>query len=305
MRKVSDLLSKPLISTGNATFEGVISGFLCDKRLKAVEYLNILVENEALDERKYVALRYVKNIADDSVTITNNLCIKSAEEVDFEKYIDNPVNCRIFDSDGTLIGKVTDVCFGDTTKQITEIKVGADTITPEQIASVSNDIIILYKDGQKPLRKSAPRKVKKPAENTVVAALEEPPVIDGAASEKESAEAAALSEISDAPAENKTDVSEIREIALTELISPEELLLPQAETQSSEGDQAPAQCRQNIMPQRVICNYRFLLGRLVTANIYNMRREPIVKAGSLITAEVVLTAHRNNKLVDLTLHSKA
>jgi hypothetical protein len=61
MRKISDFLSKPLISITNATYEGTIIGFLCEKKLKAVEYLVVLVENDVLDEKKYVALKSVKN----------------------------------------------------------------------------------------------------------------------------------------------------------------------------------------------------------------------------------------------------
>ncbi|MEG2454445.1 MAG: hypothetical protein RSB20_06225, partial [Clostridia bacterium] len=82
MRKISEFLSKPLISLSNASYEGTIIGVLCENKLKAIEFLVVLIESDTLDEKKYVALKNIKNTTIDSVTIVNNLCIKKADELD-------------------------------------------------------------------------------------------------------------------------------------------------------------------------------------------------------------------------------
>lgn len=149
MRKLSDFLSKPLISLANASFEGTIIGVLCDRKLKSIEYLVILLENEVLDERKYVSVRYVKNTTENSATVSNNLCIKSAEEVDTERFTENPINSSVYDSDGLLIGRLCDLLFSDTTKQILQLDVEGKLVEATSVASTSHDIIIINNNPKK------------------------------------------------------------------------------------------------------------------------------------------------------------
>lgn len=57
-------------------------------------------------------------------------------------------------------------------------------------------------------------------------------------------------------------------------------------------------------PFRIISNYGFLLGRLVTKTIFSFNRELIVKEGDVITTPIVERARHAGKLVELTLNSK-
>ncbi|MEG1613734.1 MAG: PRC-barrel domain-containing protein, partial [Clostridia bacterium] len=170
MRKISEFLSKPLISLSNASYEGTIIGVLCENKLKAIEFLVVLIESDTLDEKKYVALKNIKNTTIDSVTIVNNLCIKKADELDLMRYTENPINSSVYDTDGELIGKLTDLFFADTTKNIVEIEVnGQATIPSTKIASTSHDIIIVYSaNHSSTVRRATPRKIKKPASDTIV-----------------------------------------------------------------------------------------------------------------------------------------
>ena len=77
MRKISSLFGKPTISSANGEFLGTVTGVLCGKSLKTVEYLNILKDSDTLSDYLFVAPRSVKSISDAPVVLTY-LCIKNA-----------------------------------------------------------------------------------------------------------------------------------------------------------------------------------------------------------------------------------
>ncbi len=58
------------------------------------------------------------------------------------------------------------------------------------------------------------------------------------------------------------------------------------------------------IPERIIASYTFLLGRRVVKNIYNASRDIIIKADSVINAQIVETARKYGRLVDLTKLSR-
>lgn len=287
MRKISDFLSKPLISLNNASFEGTIIGFLCGKKLKTIEYLCILIENNTSDEIKYVSIKRIKNANENAVTVLSNLCIKNADDIDIMRFVENPLNSNVYTSDGKLEGRLTDVYFNDTEKTVTEILIDEKPIQINRLASISRDIIILYGEGQPIVRKSAPRKIKKPVADTPVEMLDN---LDDTKT--------VFDEIGfsvDKPTDNTTAdyAKQSDTLEITELSLPSAL----------EG--AKAEPVVDKMPAKLISDYRFLLGRVVTNNIYNMQKVLIIRANTIVTAEIVEIARKNNKLIELTLSSKS
>ena len=77
MRKVSSYIRLPVISAEQNSILGTITGVLCDKRLKNVHYFIFEDVSSPLSERRYVAQRSLKIIADESVILSNVLCIKN------------------------------------------------------------------------------------------------------------------------------------------------------------------------------------------------------------------------------------
>ncbi len=411
MRKISDFLSKPLISLANASFEGTIIGVLCDKRLRNIEFLVILVENEVLDEQKYVAIRYVKNTTENSATVSNNLCIKSAEEVDTERFTENPINSSVYDSDGKLIGHLCDLLFSDTTKQICQIDVEGKLLEANTVASTSHDIVIINSNPEKRPYKVPPRKVKKPKEDIKVTLLDEKPNFCNAHQNNVPLESETLAppptdievaiqdtRSSEPIIENSIDVSteelndNVNEVLNEELTldasdinqpvvedlhfcnadtafedycessfdapetpksavedSPEALTKPNSNLsktlprQSLIAEELACELvnKENIatpealnsenevtvsvisevkfqelisdlkdkgfdekMPIRLVSDYRFLLGRTVTNNIYNLRKELVVEKNTTVTVPVVEHALRTGKLIELILNSR-
>ncbi len=268
MRKISSLCGKHAISASNGEYLGAITGVLCDKSLKTVEYLNILKSSDTLDDYCFAAPRSIKSIFDESVVLTNNLCIKNSAEIKCDA-VEFPSGGKIYSADGVAVGVVADLYFADTTKNVLcVVTEDGEEIPPERVASVSYGVITLLPDGKTRKRTAAPKKI--PAAETDVSV-------------------SVLSPETEAQEEPVADP--------TPAFLPEITALPLSEVTA-----APA--KRTFMPARVIGNYRFLLGRIVVNNIYDKRRMLIIKKGSLITAEVVLTAHAHNKLVELTLNSR-
>lgn len=58
------------------------------------------------------------------------------------------------------------------------------------------------------------------------------------------------------------------------------------------------------LPIRLVSDYRFLLGRTVTNNIYNLRKELIIEKNTQVTVPVVEHALRTGKLIELILNSR-
>ena len=61
---------------------------------------------------------------------------------------------------------------------------------------------------------------------------------------------------------------------------------------------------ENFTPYRVIADYNFLLGRTLTDDLLSYSGKRLATRGERVTAELVETARRQGKLMDLTLSSR-
>lgn len=435
MRKVSEILKKTAISADKGEILGEITGVLCGKDLKTVDYFMLDCLSGAISLCKFLPPRFIRSINDDSVLVSNKLCIKNADEIDVTKYSDISLVLPVYDADGKKLGTLNDIFFGDSKKAVESILVGK-ALYPPFVSSAEQDGVVLNLSGSA-RRRSAPRKIEKtvdvpvlalnddsekkelggdiPADNGGTAFFEERSVFEESVVIKESAPAeepvvtekpiADNEPIADEiTAEDKTPavseepvavvesvvseesvtvvesvvsekpVTVVESVAVDESIVNEDPSIKEppavtadtvineisavsddtvindqtaaydepaaieepdiieetaaceespvnaetvdrgenalAETVPSPSPVSIAEARQKMqinkyMPHRVIGNYRFLLGRVVTKNIYDYSHHLIIKRGALVTADTVKSAHQNNKLIELTLCSKA
>lgn len=61
---------------------------------------------------------------------------------------------------------------------------------------------------------------------------------------------------------------------------------------------------QNPLPQRVVSNQNFLIGRKVSKTVYGVNNEIIIKKDNVITDKTIQNAKLHNKLVELAVFSK-
>ena len=104
MRKITSYLSLPVISGSQHKILGTITGVLCEKRLKSVGFFAFSDLYSKDSENMYVAARSLKKINDDSVVLSNLLCIKSQSDVSGKDLIDFPLGAPVYTADGKALG---------------------------------------------------------------------------------------------------------------------------------------------------------------------------------------------------------
>ena len=123
----------------------------------------------------YVAARSLKKINDDSVVLSNLLCIKSQSDVSGKDLIEFPLGAPVYTADGKSLGVLSDLYFGDTYKIATAIIVNETPVLVERIASVDAQGVILLPDGKKRVRKQKSKPViEKPEKDFKVSILSPP-----------------------------------------------------------------------------------------------------------------------------------
>lgn len=175
MRKITSYLSLPVISGSQHKILGTITGVLCEKRLKSVGFFAFSDLYSKDSENMYVAARSLKKINDDSVVLSNLLCIKSQSDVSGKDLIEFPLGAPVYTADGKALGVLSDLYFGDTDKIATAIIVNETPVLVERIASVDAQGIILLPDGKKRVRKQKSKPViEKPEKDFKVSILSPP-----------------------------------------------------------------------------------------------------------------------------------
>ena len=159
MRKITSYLSLPVISGSQHKILGTITGVLCEKRLKSVGFFAFSDLYSKDSENMYVAARSLKKINDDSVVLSNLLCIKSQSDVSGKDLIEFPLGAPVYSADGKALGVLSDLYFGDTDKIATAIIVNETPVLVERIASVDAQGVILLPDGKKRVRKQKSKPV--------------------------------------------------------------------------------------------------------------------------------------------------
>ena len=159
MRKITSYLSLPVISGSQHKILGTITGVLCEKRLKSVGFFAFSDLYSKDSENMYVAARSLKKINDDSVVLSNLLCIKSQYDVSGKDLIEFPLGAPVYTADGKALGVLSDLYFGDTDKIATAIIVNETPVLVERIASVDAQGVLLLPDGKKRVRKQKSKPV--------------------------------------------------------------------------------------------------------------------------------------------------
>ncbi|MDD4210944.1 MAG: PRC-barrel domain-containing protein [Clostridia bacterium] len=149
MRRLSELLSKPVISLYEGKTEGTIKNAVFNKNLKKLKWL-VLFDDQDMLEQKFLPAKEVFSIGENAVIIKNSQAIiPNLPDID-EQRQNNPINTPIYTVSGNLIDRVGDVILDEKNAlQIIELKSGKE-LTPEQIVVSGQDTLILQ-DENKPI----------------------------------------------------------------------------------------------------------------------------------------------------------
>ena len=202
----------------------------------------------------------------DALVVADPFPFLSAGDADLTPLKGGLLSKKVYTAGGKFRGSVTDIEF--TAKgRVRSVTVGEETFSPASFGAVGD--VMLLKDGSDARKKRKKTPFPKAGTDYPVAAL-----------------------------------------------SPSPATPPTAEVRPAEEDPAPsvplpdaasgvtAAADENFTPYRVIADYNFLLGRTLTDDLLSYSGKRLATRGERVTAELVETARRQGKLMDLTLSSR-
>lgn len=156
MAKVSELISKYVISLFNGSLEGVVENVLFDNTSNKAKYL--VVFNETNDLTYLLPTNKIYQIGKDAVSIKNNGCLSLVESKELElSELNNPINSTAFLIEGNLLGVVKDVIM-DKQYNIKSLQINDQEIELKNIASFSYKTTLINYDSKVNIKKFYERK---------------------------------------------------------------------------------------------------------------------------------------------------
>ena len=138
MKKISELLGKPVISIYNGNIEGFINNVFCNDKLTKIEYLQFF-DDENQGE-KLSSIKNIYHIGEDAITIKNN------DDVFVENTIMNvginPINFDLYTINGKKVSKISDVEFNDKFAIKNIICQDGQTLSSKQILKLGKNVAI-------------------------------------------------------------------------------------------------------------------------------------------------------------------
>lgn len=319
MIRVTDILSKPVISLIDSKTEGIIKNAIFDKNFKKLKYLILFDNNEHLEEKAL-------NITNIYSYGENAIIVKEESDLDLElstKKIDDkpfPINNNVYTYLGKFIGIVNDIIL-DEKFNIISLIVSDKEIMLENIISSGLDAVIIQDEENKINIKSIKRKKtnNKKITDFKVENLDKVIVQNKQNFIKNSENSEEIPIFNN----NFTNLNEeINEFTI-KTNSIDNNSITSNENKNNEENIALSINNQAIneintnqktikykltdnpsLPQVITTNYEFLIGRKIDKNIYSPSRELIARKNSKITNDTINKAKLYYKIIELTKYSR-
>lgn len=144
MYNVSDIIGKPLIDLASARLYGTVADIYFDDKCLKGTFLKLFTED---DEIKFFPMSKISFGADALITM-------GGEPLDTVTALKCPINCPVFNQDGKLLGKVTDLTL-DGVKTVS-VLLGETTMEIGKLLSAGN--VLIFNDSGKPVRARATKR---------------------------------------------------------------------------------------------------------------------------------------------------
>ena len=274
MSRLSAVIGKPVLNIATTCIIGKVTDVYFDENLKKAVYFCI----EIFPENKPMLLEYTEAQSIlDAVVVADDVKLTSIQDADITALRTNVMGMPVYAPNGADKGKIKDIIITLAGK-ITKLQTTTSEFTPSAIISVGN--VILQKGAVK--SKTKKTVIPRPAE-------ERPVYILNDAKKVLEIEKTILDGSMPIPMPPKQETE--KEPVLSN--GAFEMLLEGSRAYSYDDDART----------RVICDYEFLLGRTLGADLCTYTGELIAKQNSTVTDTIVDKARRAGKLVELTLNS--
>ena len=276
MSRLSAVIGKPVLNIATTCIIGKVTDVYFDENLKKAVYFCI----EIFPENKPMLLEYpeAQSILD-AVVVADDVKLTSIQDADVTALRTSVMGMPVYAPNGADKGKIKDIIITLAGK-ITKLQTTTSEFTPSAIISVGN--VILQKGAVK--SKTKKTVIPRPSEERPVYILNdakkvleiEKTILDG-------------SMPIPMPPKQETEKEPVLSNGAFEMLL--------------EGSRAYSYDDDARTPTRVICDYEFLLGRTLGADLCTYTGELIAKQNSTVTDAIVDKARRAGKLVELTLNS--
>jgi len=276
MSRLSAVIGKLVLNIATTCIIGKVTDVYFDENLKKAVYFCI----EIFPENKPMLLEYseAQSILD-AVVVADDVKLTSIQDADVTALHTSVMGMPVYAPNGADKGKIKDIIITLAGK-ITKLQTTTSEFTPSAIISVGN--VILQKGAVK--SKTKKTVIPRPAEERPVYILNdakkvleiEKTILDG-------------SMPIPMPPKQETEKEPVLSNGAFEMLL--------------EGSRAYSYDDDARTPTRVICDYEFLLGRTLGADLCTYTGELIAKQNSTVTDTIVDKARRAGKLVELTLNS--
>ncbi len=276
MSRLSAVIGKPVLNIATTCIIGKVTDVYFDENLKKAVYFCI----EIFPENKPMLLEYTEAQSIlDAVVVADDVKLTSIQDADVTALRTSVMGMPVYAPNGADKGKIKDIIITLAGK-ITKLQTTTSEFTPSAIISVGN--VILQKGAVK--SKTKKTVIPRPAEERPVYILNdakkvleiEKTILDG-------------SMPIPMPPKQETEKEPVLSNGAFEMLL--------------EGSRAYSYADDARTPTRVICDYEFLLGRTLGADLCTYTGELIAKQNSTVTDAIVDKARRAGKLVELTLNS--
>lgn len=274
MIKLTEILSKPIISLSNCKTEGIVSDAVFDRNFKRLKFLILFDNDEHLDD-KSLNINSIYSYGENAIIVKDDedlsLVVSNMQTCDKS----NVINCSCYTYLGTFLGKVTDILL-DEKYYVKSLVVGQTTIEINDVINTGEDTVIVQDKDVKVNVTNLKRKKKKCVKLQDIKLDNSQKVYILNPQEKfEEHEVK----------EERTNVESVKE--LDENVNKE---TPKIKYKLTE---LPSN------PMLVTTNYEFLLGRKLDRNLYSQNLELIARKNTKITADIINKARLLNKTREL------
>ena len=280
--KVTEILSKPVISLLNSRTEGIVKCVTFDKNFKRLKWIVLFDNNEHLEE-KALKINNIYSFGENAIVIKDDQCLNlevSCIKTDEKKL---PINNEVYTTKGKYLGRVKDIVL-DEKYYIQQLILNNDELIDiNKILASGEDAVIVQDEKNNINISSLKRKKSSPKINAVKIQETEQKVT-------------VLNEINDKVQENSTENEVLATMNLVEA--------PESEENEVKTIKAKYSLNNSSTPLTVTTNYNFLIGRKLEKNVYSPNKELIARKNVKITKDIINRAKLHCKLREIIKYSK-
>ncbi len=148
MAKISELISQYVVSLYNGKIEGVVENVLFDTTTKKAKYL--VVFNYDNDAKFVLPTSKIFSVGNGAVSIRNSSALNLYDSKELELLeLSNPINSTCFQTNGDLLGTITDIVVNEK-YNIEQLIINQDSeIALNSLASINENVVLVYEQNSK------------------------------------------------------------------------------------------------------------------------------------------------------------